>query len=522
MAVKKSEVRSQKSAVGDRSAAGGRRVAFTLIELMISIALILFLMIGINQVFSTTQTTVSTGQAQAAATRDNQASQGVLANDFRGFASDGPFMVIASNRVYAFRNAADKAGSATPTSPQTVVNPNTGATVTASQAIYGDVNHRQDRVGFFVRGLLNRQTGSLSPNGAIVTNQASSEGWVWIGHLKVGNNIYDTTVTPNVPKPTYYAPAAADASSTDKNDNNAVASQFILGRVAMLLRTNSTDSSGNAVTGYIKAAANPVVSLAPLASGSAADQSPWTIDQSRFDVAIASMDSYRSQLLAYIAVPANSGWWKQFVYSDYATTANTDYRFNCYQFVPKPLTSDWAALAAPIFLPGCGQFMVEYAGDYLTQSSTGAVTAQGPDGVVDFCYDTSATTPAVRTRKVMWYGLPRDTTGDGVISGYTPTAASATTGSPATQIDVVPLRDIIQNFATVMTPAATSPYAAAFEKEYPTKQADYVASGLDKPYTCVWGPSDIKPSMVRITVQLEDANGRLAQGQVYEYVYNLP
>ena len=42
-------------------------------------------------------------------------------------------------------------------------------------------------------------------------------------------------------------------------------------------------------------------------------------------------------------------------------------------------------------------------------------------------------------------------------------------------------------------------------------------------YTCVWGPSDTNlPSMIRLVVRVDDAEGRLSDGQTYEYVINLP
>ena len=51
------------------------RRAFTLIEVMISIALVLILVLGINQVFKLTSDTVGAGQALASKARDYRAGR---------------------------------------------------------------------------------------------------------------------------------------------------------------------------------------------------------------------------------------------------------------------------------------------------------------------------------------------------------------------------------------------------------------------------------------------------------------
>jgi hypothetical protein len=46
-------------------------------------------------------------------------------------------------------------------------------------------------------------------------------------------------------------------------------------------------------------------------------------------------------------------------------------------------------------------------------------------------------------------------------------------------------------------------------------------------YTCVWGPDvnttyDPLPAMLRITLVMDEPAGRLAEGQTYEFVIDLP
>src|SRR4051794_30560272 len=87
-----------------RSAAG-----FTLIELMVSIALVLIIILGVNQVFSLTSQTVGAGQAFAEINRDSRSAQTVIYNDLKGAAiDDGPFFIIRSDTVRAWRNKQDQ------------------------------------------------------------------------------------------------------------------------------------------------------------------------------------------------------------------------------------------------------------------------------------------------------------------------------------------------------------------------------------------------------------------------------
>ena len=45
------------------------------------------------------------------------------------------------------------------------------------------------------------------------------------------------------------------------------------------------------------------------------------------------------------------------------------------------------------------------------------------------------------------------------------------------------------------------------------------------PYVCAWGPGadpGTLPKLIRITVAIDDPNGRLNNEQTYEYVFPLP
>src|SRR4051794_36673580 len=97
-----------------------RRRGFTLIELMVSIALVLILVLGVNQVFKIASSGVPGGQALAGANRYIPPPPAVFTDDLRfarmpanvGSTSRerGPAFVIRSERRYAYRNRQDHLG----------------------------------------------------------------------------------------------------------------------------------------------------------------------------------------------------------------------------------------------------------------------------------------------------------------------------------------------------------------------------------------------------------------------------
>jgi prepilin-type N-terminal cleavage/methylation domain-containing protein len=85
-----------------------KRTAFTLVELLVAIALVLVLMVGVNQVFRTTTATVAANQAVSDNTREARGAQSVFAQDFDSYASDGACMLILNCTQAAYRNRADE------------------------------------------------------------------------------------------------------------------------------------------------------------------------------------------------------------------------------------------------------------------------------------------------------------------------------------------------------------------------------------------------------------------------------
>src|SRR5688500_5594376 len=86
------------------------RPGFTLVELMISVAIVLVLMLGINYVFSTSAKTISTGIAVTGVTREIRGARKVFDNDFRAAVKpeEMPAIIIQNEMVYAWKDKRDQ------------------------------------------------------------------------------------------------------------------------------------------------------------------------------------------------------------------------------------------------------------------------------------------------------------------------------------------------------------------------------------------------------------------------------
>jgi hypothetical protein len=274
------------------------------------------------------------------------------------------------------------------------------------------------------------------------------------------------------------------------------------------------------------------------------------IPSARYDLAGATMSKMREALRRTQGTPIN--WWDEFV----GATPNPQglsYRFEADPHLIGGVTPDAAARQVPIFLPGCSQFIVEYAGDFLKQNRdpadiTATATAddtsgrygdvqdvcfeptptmlprpQGTDGEIDFLVDQTTL-----TRRIRWYGFPRDTDGDGIVRG-----GPAFPGNANGLVDVVPFRDVFrqQVNGAYGGPIQRAPWERPIfggitlpvpQRSYYIDPANPTANVQpNEYYLCAWGPNDPKPAMFRITIVLEDPNGRLSQGQTFEFVFKV-
>jgi prepilin-type N-terminal cleavage/methylation domain-containing protein len=582
--------------------------AFTLIELMVSIALVLILVLGINQVFRIASQGVGAGQALSTATRDIRATPAVFNEDLRHVRMPartpssggelGPAFVIRSERRYAYRNRPEHLGDPdgspldAPTNAEIRGRDLDGDGVVSPledtpPAVYNDRSHRLDTMTFFVSGeLYYRQTGGsvANANDVFVADQNSLEAMITYGHLSMPDFTTADGATPEGFKYREPGPHPQDRSIPpdtnqalySKNVGNFYASDWALGRTVFLL-TSGVDTSGDGVADrvddrngteqrfYARGTAIDLLNANNLDPFAGDVNSPnkgaptnnatksadgWPLAAARYDVLGVSMSDARNIFRNYAL--AGGPWWNQL----------TNFRYHASPVIVKPVNAAAVAKATPIFLRGCTQFMIEYAGDFVTQNNdpadtplvtatdtntangrygdvlsiipaTGPPNVNGPDGVPDFVVLTDVNGT---TRKVTrWYGLPRDT--------YTapldtqPVVLGWIAGRHNNEMpDVVPLRDVGRtalNPTTGAPDAALAGYAPEFERYLGGTQdlplpvsGNYVADmGPDAVYLCAWGPDTGNlpaPSMLRITVALDEPSGAMAGEQTYEQVITLP
>src|SRR3569623_1728436 len=73
-----------------------RAAGFTLVEVMISVALVLMIIYGVSRVFKMSTDAVGANQAISGMVRDNRAVQTPLSEDFRTSLDDSPLFLISS------------------------------------------------------------------------------------------------------------------------------------------------------------------------------------------------------------------------------------------------------------------------------------------------------------------------------------------------------------------------------------------------------------------------------------------
>ena len=531
-----------------RASRAGRAAGFTLVEVMISVALALLLMYGVSQVFKLSGDAVGANQAVAAIVRDQRAAAPVFAEDFRNCAPDSPLFLISSRISYrgpnqpayfpsGFHNADDQRNASNP-DPTFVDNPNQPTQTNPPLLALAGVTDRvprMDRLSFFSRGLFRRQS---LPDVVTATSNAltSGEAYIWYGHtalpdIKGGSS---TPPPPQIPEMQY----AADR---------------ILGRVAILLNDSANPSTDGPLVGQ-KFSGSPLWPLDLGASAYGYYDATKNNEVVCSDVARTSIDLFRSDANAVFSASQSqvSGPYNWYRGMDDLGAAGGVMRFWCTPTVTRPVTPRVLSRSVPYFMGHCSQFIVEYAGDYLNQvtdptkanyghlvngpqkinpsqdtydptkvdvaqlvyvnpgaAGDGSTIHGTTDGQIDFLIDHSADTATNKTgvRRIRWYGLPRDVNGDGRIDIN----------------DVVPLADVLDDEGlTVNGNAPMAPWEK--ERPYPhlidEQGKDYATLKNDAApnfrYTCAW--HNDAPAMIRILVKIDDASGKLQDGQWYQFI----
>jgi prepilin-type N-terminal cleavage/methylation domain-containing protein len=595
---------------------GGNDFGFTLVELMLALFIGLLLLVGVNAIFTGASQSIQAGLALDEATRNSQAAAPILYNDLHECAADSPAFIITSAVVPQYLNAADAAAS----------NASPGAIPATSGFLPWDHLHRCDQLMFFARGLFKRKTSNHFNTGTtaydyLVSTTTSDEAYIHYGHLR-------TLASDGV---TYVAPDDNMGTSEPYAANWVLGRNVILMADPFLLNSNAKDPGGNpewfypATNTYLGGqwkinSTNGIYpgGVAPFAYNSYSDNTvapnlPYSyIQSSRYDLAGATIDEFRSNVTAAGAAQAQQPasekpyvfWWAPLIYEQpyanglnstwplpypstplfSATLANptaTPFYRNRFQgssvLSPTPESGADQAGLAPFFLQHVSQFVVEYAGDFVTQDSTsgnvatmGSVTDTVPDGQIDWLYATkgvfssslsysagdwviynglyyealqniptgSGVPSAGATwatgfppRTIRWYGMYRDSIGNGQVFNYGYTNGAVTYNNNNLLTGVVPLVDVWQTSSNnanrpvpyeVEEPLPTSGLAAS-----PANTTNYATTTSTSPvnyptsarYTAVWR-NDV-PAMVRILIKVDDPNNAIKDGPWYEYVFKL-
>ena len=542
----------------DPKLATARRSAFTLVEVMVSIAVALLLLLGVNQVFHATALTTGVGLALSTSQQMSRTVKSSLQDDLKNGAWDTGILIIRNEQVYAYRNTADQQSAADPSNP---AKPDPALSSAFPGGLYpaytiNSRSHRVDRIAFFARGLFDRQT---SPGPMDTTPVQATEAWVWYGHLALPNNAVlkgqtrDDRTNPQQPAQ-YFGPGAANTGNAT-NDNNFFASDWTLGRFAtLLLGPSNTFSAATLKMNPDYLRFDLSISYAtPLSydsvSAAVSGGSPEFAYKSLHDVAGDSIANFTARLSQDVSatspavIPADGIPWYCSMIGIDSQQPPADHRYQASPYIPSVgldsnntsrISPTSLALAAPVMARGCCHFIVEYAGNFLTQTDapgtiddgtiTSGVPSQNSDHI-DFVsvYDQNT---LQYVRKIRWYGYPRDTN-----------------GIPGIQYDdVLPLRDVLA-LNNAGPPAPFEHFGVGFPNPpsaMVTKgplvqsntlvQYNQLGNQPDYAYTCAWGayparqppwPNYGLPKLLRITVVFDDPNGRLGTEQSYEYIIDL-
>ena len=550
------------------------RQGFTLVELMVSVVLVLLLLLGINTIFKMSSDTVGLGSAINEKSRLHRSIESILSNDGPHIPKDSPLFVIhmmPASITGNFLNEADRARDAD--GDVATIDHDSDPTTPELRTTIADINdrrHRADLLAYPVRGLQRRRTANVAEFASTVR---SFEAWVWMGHLhnrlempdqatthvSNGQPIVDPLLSPTNSNAT---PPVASPSSP------LYAQNWTVGRVSVMLRhARLIDEDPRRQRHYPRGTQPPSgpPDLTPIGFGSLVDDDntrrpsskynnrtqPEFVNEeiqgARYDLAsvtLADIRSYVNELKFWVENNNNNAEhdldarhrtghthpvWQDLIYRfEYRPTMRRDI---AQADANGEGLSHEMAKVAPIMADNISQMIIEFAGDFLTQHNRldaegnednqyGLVKDLKPDGITDFYVENVGTPQEVR--KIRWYGMPRDIDGDGKIVGGRPGMNNNSLR------DVVPLRDIVRTIPTSSEAANPPPgvnnwqtFAGAnFERQLPRPRSDYkaitAAEEADFRYTCIW--TGETPRMVRILMKAEDANGRLRDGQWWEFV----
>ena len=212
---------------------------------MISLAMVLILILGINFVFRSATDAVGAGQALNVINSDAQSAQPVIFDDLRNVSKNPPCFIIASQLVTQFLNSDDAKTSSDPTKVITdnnggqnagsnfiIGNGTSNAIVTyISPAILDGRRHRADLLEILAHANYHRRSGN---DGTYYGSESSNDAFIEFGHAALPSN--DLT--------NYYGPSGLPNTTTGLENGltvtgvpriGAYASDWVLARRVTLM-----------------------------------------------------------------------------------------------------------------------------------------------------------------------------------------------------------------------------------------------------------------------------------------------
>jgi prepilin-type N-terminal cleavage/methylation domain-containing protein len=334
---------------------------FTLVEVMISVALVLFLVLGINAIFRTTSDTIGGGQAALRQSAELRNAFETLNADFSGLCGldSQPVVVIYNQNVVAFRDQTDQNSDTAYLSTGAVDDalktfdakgnafspPRVGAANTAS-VLDDNRNHRIDIVSFFSQGSFRRQTGGQNSQAGSPIYQSSftsDTAYIWYGHVRqpgVNNPATNDWGNPftYLPPGMMQNPVTSQPHTAVTNPNNFYANQWVLGRMAILLADPQSGiipppnaANAQASEEFLAQPSNNPPALSPFCIGTRTNinDPKRTTQTSLCDLAGVSLQKFRDNMVRPMVInPAGtrmanwSGWYTPLLAGNRSTNAN--------------------------------------------------------------------------------------------------------------------------------------------------------------------------------------------------------
>jgi type II secretory pathway pseudopilin PulG len=470
-----------------------RRSAFTLLEAMVAVGILLVVILFTSQIFSSASRVTSTGQANADAMQEAAAIEQQVRADFERLSRDG-FLAIVSAAV---RNDVNDASS---NDPRLWLNPD----------LPFDAFIRCDRIVFFTQGMSSTQV--FNPSGSnfgINRKPQAAASRVYYGHgFQLGDKAGGLTdVEAAIGDVSPWARGSVNLvnwpSGTSAGSLNLLQPEA---RLWSLARHNVLLGDDGGGTGsYL----NQGLSAATIWDFAACRDS-------RVDIVASQLNDVRDRVLNVDANGVAQNRW----------TDMRDSILNAIYFprAEKVATSTFRedhATTVGVLGGSASDFVVEWTWDEGVGRAANPLNATAPyEGVgEDWNAGTQRFDGVMRAGEQTWFGLPDDE-----VLAQSPTSFSArnvymysdlSNQLRADAIDPAWIESIDTSTSRVIRYAAVFGYNQSRPLNPETKQP-WVTGAAGVPAYTPW------PSALRFTVRLHDANTRLTSGRVLQFVVNLP